>query len=79
MRSVQVNGLESSRGYPWFVVSVTGIFSTAGEPTGRPKSIPWSGGKWSYFLGYTERSTITRLRSKSESDVVSMPSSYALC
>ena len=41
--------------------------------------IPWSGNKWCYFLGYIDRSTITRLRAESEDDVVFMSSSYALC
>ena len=42
------------------------------------KRIPWSGSKWCYLFEYTDRSTITRLRTEPEADAVFMPSSHAL-
>ena len=38
-------------------------------------NIPWSGSKWCWFLGYTDRSTISRLRTESADDIALVLSS----
>ena len=53
-------------------------FLLTSTPIAFAPSIPWSGRRWCYFLGNTDRSTITRLGAEAEDDVFFMSSSYRL-